>query len=267
VNFSVDGQPSGEAVPVGSDGTAVMNLAVADGPHNVIATYSGAPDFAASFVNTVLWVGQTETSLKVSAPQPVDTGVQYLLSATLTSGDAPIPGAQVLFSASGSPLCQATTNAQGSAACSVDKGVITALSLTTTGYTATFGGDPTHLPASGHSSLFVQRQRGGGHWGDGKWLHSTSSSTSPPSSSDPSHSWPSHDVSGTTVGKSERTTEGTWSSERTGASAIADNLVVKKSGSVYDEVLIGLLGLVAAASFGWSRRSRSRARGRSSTSQ
>jgi hypothetical protein len=264
VSFSVDGQPSGVAVPVGDDGIAVMYLAAADGPHNVIATYSGSPDFASSSVNTVLWVGQAATSLMVSAPQPVDTGDQYLLSATLTSGDAPIAGAQVSFTAADSPLCQATTDAQGNASCSVDKGVITALSLTTTGYTATFGGDPAHLPASGHSSLFVHRQNGGGHRGDGKWWHSTSSGTAPSSSSDPSHSWPSHDASGTTDWQNEWTTASTRSpiSQGTSASAIADTSAVKKPSSVYDEVLMGLLVLLGAVTFGWSRRSRSRARRR-----
>jgi len=151
VQFTVDGWVMGDAIPVSSEGTAVMALYLDDGPHLVEATYSGSSLFSSSSGAAVAAVGQAPTSLLVATPARIGLGHLYQLSATLSSAGAPLSGAAVWFSAVGSALCVATTNAAGFATCSIDEGTTDLFSLAITGDTASFGGDPTHLPAVGYS--------------------------------------------------------------------------------------------------------------------
>ena len=151
VQFIVDGWVVGDAIPLSSDGTAVIALYLAVGPHLVDATYSGTPLLDSSAVATVANVGQAPSSLLTAVPIRIGSGQLYQLSATLSSAGVPLAGAAVWFSAAGSALCVATTDATGSALCSIDEGTTDVFSLATTGVTAAFGGDPTHLPASNHS--------------------------------------------------------------------------------------------------------------------
>ena len=74
------------------------------------------------------------------------------LKGTLTeAGGAPIAGATIVFSAGGSTLCSATTNATGVATCS---GLAQSLgAILHLGYIASFGGDATYAPSSGHGSI------------------------------------------------------------------------------------------------------------------
>ncbi len=157
MSFSVDDQALAQAEPVGPDGTAATSLDLTNGQHTVVATYSGSADFGSSTVQSILTVGQAPTTLTASAPSLSGEGQQYLLRATLTTEGNPLSGESVSFTALGSPLCQTTTNNAGVATCTVDSGSLSGPSLTTTGYTAIFLGDPSHLPASDHSPIF------GGH--------------------------------------------------------------------------------------------------------
>jgi hypothetical protein len=249
VTFSVDGQALAGTEPVGPDGTAEASLAMADGPHTVIATYSGTADFDSSTVQTVLAVGENPTTLVASPPSLTGSGQQYLLTATLTSAGNPIPGALVSFTALGSPLCQSKTDASGSATCAIATGPSDTLSLATTGYTAIFSGDPGHLPASDHSPIF-----GGDHWkGRGTrpgttWRRRPApspSSWSPGSSGRPA---PADQDAGTTSPAQElepRTGASRFS--RTAASAIVDTSTVKKEGSGGVVWALGALGIVLIA--------------------
>ncbi len=151
VQFVVDGWVVGDGIPLSSDGTAVIALYLPAGPHLVEATYSGTPLFGSSAVATVANVGQAPTSIVTAVPARIGSGQLYQLSATLSSAGVPVADAAVWFSAAGSALCVATTDATGSAQCSIDEGATDVFSLATTGVTAAFGGDPTHLPASSHS--------------------------------------------------------------------------------------------------------------------
>ncbi len=240
VAFSVDGQGLAEPVPVGHDGTAVTSVDLADGPHPVTATYSGTSEFASSSVDLVLAVGQAPTALTTSAPSLSSTGTQYVLSATLTSAGSPIVGALVSFTALGSPLCQSTTDTEGSATCSIDTDPSQAPFLATTGYTATFEGDPTHLPASSHSPIF-----GGKHW-RGRHRHPDDSQWRRPADADPTFldsgrpSWPtSESTSPPTVAP------GTAPATEPGAKvAIAETSTVTESGSGYVVGLFVLLGMI-----------------------
>ncbi len=241
VAFSVDGQTLGDAEPVGPDGTAVTSVDLANGPHTVTATYSGTSDFESSTVDTVLSVGLAPTTLTVSTPSLSETGTQYVLTVSLTSTGSPIAGAWISFTALGSPLCQTQTNTDGTATCSVDTDPADGLSLAATGYTATFEGDATHLPASEHSPMF-----GGNHW-RGRDGHSEptwrqpAGSDSWPSSGDPSsptRSWQS---------PASRTQAEASTLPPIAASVIDDPTNAKQSGTGFVVGLFALLGLMLIA--------------------
>jgi hypothetical protein len=151
VQFIVDGWAVGNAVPVSADGSAVLAVYLADGPHLVDASYSGDSAFDSSAVDTVVGVGQVPTLLLAATPARIGPPQTYQLSATLSSLGAPLSGASVWFSGGGSALCVSTTNATGVATCTIDEGTTDVFSLATSGDVAAFGGDPTHLPASDQS--------------------------------------------------------------------------------------------------------------------
>jgi len=142
----------GTAVPLSSDGTAVIALYLADGTHLVQVDYSGSSDFGSSAVAKVVAVGQTPTSLQAASPARIGPDQLYRLSATLSSAGSPVSGAAVWFSGAGSALCVTTTDATGLATCSIDEGATDVFSLGTAGDTAAFGGDASHLPSTGTSA-------------------------------------------------------------------------------------------------------------------
>ncbi len=152
VQFIVDGWDVGDAVPLSSDGTAVMALYLANGTHLVDVTYSGSSAFGSSAATQVVGVGQATTSLLVADPNRIGPGQLYQLSATLTSTSGPVSGAAVWFSGVGSALCVATTDSTGIATCTIDEGSTDVFSLATAGVTAAYGGDSSHLPTTGQSS-------------------------------------------------------------------------------------------------------------------
>ncbi len=151
VQFIVDGWVVGDAIPLSSNGTAVMALYLSDGQHLVDATYSGDPLFDESDVSTVVGVGQAPTALVAAAPTRIGPDQLYQLNATLNSEGVPLAGAPVWFSGAGSALCVATTDASGQASCSIDEGASDVFSLSTSGDSAAYGGDATHLPSWGQS--------------------------------------------------------------------------------------------------------------------
>ena len=161
VQFTVDGWTVGSAVPLSSDGTAVIAVYLADGPHLVQVGYSGSSVFDSSAVAKVVDVGQAPTSLLAAPPDRFGPDQLYRLSATLSSAGAPVSGAAVWFSGAGSALCIATTDASGLASCSIDEGSTDVFLLGTAGDTAAFGGDSTHLPAMGKSATDERDISGG----------------------------------------------------------------------------------------------------------
>ena len=252
VAFSVDGQAVAGSEPVGADGTAETSLALADGPHAVIATYSGTADFGSSTVQTTLSVGQNPTTLVASPPALTGGGQQYLLTATLTSAGHPIPGALVSFTALGSPLCQSMTDTTGSATCAIATGPSETLSLTTTGYTAVFSGDPKHLPASDHSPIF-----GGDHWkGRGTRPGTTWKQRPVPPSWSPggsSRTHPDQDAGTSPPAQGHEPRTGDSRFSRSAASVIVDTSTDKAQGSDGVIWLLGALGMVLVAGMGGRR--------------
>ena len=234
-------------------------------------TYSGTKAFASSAVATELWVGLSPTTLTVSAPALISSGDVYRLSATLTSGRAPVAGAPVSFSASGSALCETTTNNLGHASCVVARATADALSIVATGYTASFGGDPTHESSSGHSPIFGAGsgvQVAGQSDGDatqgsstGPWQPDSATSASG-SSQPPSSSSPSHKVQGSESGGGHHSHRGSDSrrANHPGERVIAETATARDSGSGdigWLLVLVVVLGTALLVT--WRRLSRSRA--------
>jgi hypothetical protein len=183
VQFVVDGWVVGDAIPLSSDGSAVMALYLSDGPHLVSATYSGTSQFDSSAAAEVANVGQSPSSMAVALPVLTGPGQLYQLRATLSSAGSPLPGAAVWFSGAGSALCVATTDATGTASCSIDEGATDVFSLGTSGDSAAFGGDPTHLPTSAHSPAPGSGDGFGG--GDPDIRTNDSAASPPPSAPEP----------------------------------------------------------------------------------
>ena len=180
VEFTVDGSHVGD-IPVSSeDGTAVIEVDMLTGSHIVVATYSGSGEFAASAASTSVDVAQASTNLVVSPPAQIGSGEVFSLHATLSSGNAPISGALVWFAAAGTELCQGTTDGSGNVSCTVAEGESDQLALATNGDSATFGGDPTHLPAVAHSPV---TRIDDDHGGDNHGFLSGTAGSSPTTSS------------------------------------------------------------------------------------
>jgi len=166
----------------------------------------------------------------------------------LTSDGSPIVGALVSFTALGSPLCQSQTDADGSATCSVDTDPDTGLSLATTGYAATFVGDTTHLPASGHSPMF-----GDNHW-RGRHGHSERTWRRPPGSDSSPGSGTTASSPGSWQSPASPTQAGATTLPPTAVSVIDDPTSAKKSGSGYVVGLLALAGLMLVATMLGRRR-------------
>jgi Phosphoesterase family/Glycosyl hydrolase family 26/Bacterial Ig-like domain (group 3) len=164
VQFVVDGSELDAVQVSSSSGTASVALELAAGSYFVSASYSGTTSDAPSSTFTLFTVAQTTSILVVSTPVPIGDG-QFSLTATLTSHGAPVPGAQVWFAASGSVLCRAPTDSFGHVTCTVGPSEGAHVDLAAAGASATYGGDPTHLPVVAHSPL-QRASHGQGH-GDG----------------------------------------------------------------------------------------------------
>ena len=170
VQFTVDGWVVGDAVPLSSDGTAVIALYMTNGSHAIDATYSGDVDSASSSAATVVGVGQALTTLTVSDPTQIGS-TQLPLSADLSSEGTPVVGAPIWFSAEGSALCVATTDATGQASCSIDEGTSDLFALATQGVAPPRRG--RHAPSGDESLPELRRQRHGGHRRRAIGLHRT----------------------------------------------------------------------------------------------
>ena len=79
-------------------------------------------------------------------------GLTLTLGATLkTATGFPLPGKTVQFSVHGSPVCSATTDLRGDAACGLIPGAL--VSVLGLGYDARFAGTTFALPSSAHGNL------------------------------------------------------------------------------------------------------------------
>ncbi|MHB8328564.1 MAG: Ig-like domain-containing protein [Acidimicrobiales bacterium] len=137
---------------------ATTSLAV--GSDKVTATYSGATGYLKSSANVTQVVTRAPTALSATPAllslSPFDPYL-FTLHATLTSKvlNAPLAGEPVVFSAGGSQLCSATTDASGEASCSplpTSAPALAALVLAQ-GYQVTYAGDSDYLPSTASAGL------------------------------------------------------------------------------------------------------------------
>jgi len=152
VQFVVDGQPEGQAVPVSTaSGTAsMMESDLAPGQHNVVAQFLGSGMFGASSSPIVeLIVDPSPTKLSV-APPISSGGSGFVLSATLSSGGALLLGQPIEFSVGSAQTCRALTDASGTATC-LASGILTDATVEVEGYGATFAGTADYLGSSARS--------------------------------------------------------------------------------------------------------------------
>jgi len=239
-------------------------LNLSDGPHQVEADYSAPSDpstVTSSFQGTV-FVGQAPTQLTVTPPQKApgsagSSSTLFDLAATLTSSGKPIVGAPVWFSAQLTELCNATTDASGTASCEYDAGATDQFGVVGNGVDATFGGDPAFQPVTAHSS---DAQTGGdGHGGDddhGATATAGSDGSGPVTS-------PSDDSSSTTTPGDGLSADGGGATSTTQAPSLGDAVDAGRTSPASSGnwlvalVSLGVL-LVAGATF-VRRRARARA--------
>ena len=154
VRFIFDGADLG-ALPVSRPGgTITLAIDMPTGSHVVNATYSGSSAYDPSTISKSFVITQAPSVLWVAPPARVGTtGASFSLNASLSSGNGPISGALVWFAVPGTELCSGTTDAAGKVSCNENEGGSDQLGLATRGVSATYGGDPTHLPVSAHSTV------------------------------------------------------------------------------------------------------------------
>jgi hypothetical protein len=158
VQFYIDGAPAGAPVPL--SGGSATSAPVSDlnaGAHAITAAYAG--DTTQGFLpstSTALSETIATQATKLSAPliaiQP--QGSEAVISATLTRTDsgAPVPGQTVSFSAGGTVLCSATTDASGLASCTFQ--LTTANSaLISAGIAASFAGVTDYLNSTASTTV------------------------------------------------------------------------------------------------------------------
>jgi hypothetical protein len=154
VKFFVDSGPNaglGLDTVTDADGSATMGTSSGNAGEDAwLATHmSGSYNVTTERFARIIWT-KLHTVL-VAKPALLSLVVLHIygpLSATLsrTSPSAPVAGKVIQFSAGGTPVCQATTNASGVATCS--GGGLLGLTLAG-GYTATFAGDAYYAASSG----------------------------------------------------------------------------------------------------------------------
>lgn len=108
VQFNIDGNPFGTAVPL-SGNTAELTLSnLTAGNHDVIAVYNGNADFATSTSAPLVQgvdMAETETTLTTSDPNPVSgQPLTYTAQVAPVAPGAGTPTGQVQFTVDGDPL-------------------------------------------------------------------------------------------------------------------------------------------------------------------
>ena len=137
----------------------------AAGSRTIQARYSGDTKYAASASTTldqVVASVSASTSVSVSvSPSAVAQGGSVSYTAQVASSSSPATGT-VAFSVGSLGLCTATLAGSGSATCTA-----TDAPVGTDTVTARYGGDPTHGPSAGTTTLSVTPKRtspGRGYW-------------------------------------------------------------------------------------------------------
>jgi hypothetical protein len=159
--LSTDGAPvAGETVTLAAGGqtcaavtddaggaTCDVPAPASAGSYPITATYEGTHDYNASTASGTLVVTKLSTTLTVPSVA-IASGTAATLSATLTTGSAPLAGKPVTLTV-GTQHCTATTTAAGLASCTI------AFAQAPGSYalTAAFAGDATYAASTGAGTL------------------------------------------------------------------------------------------------------------------
>jgi hypothetical protein len=157
VTFKLNGAETCSAV-TGASGSASCSLTPGEaaGAYPLTASFAGnATDLAAS-ASATFTVTHEETTLTYTGLAKAANGVPLTLSGVLREdGTAPIAGRSVAFtlgSGASAQSCSGTTNASGSASCTIAS-VSQPATATSVPVTAVFAGDAYYLPASASATL------------------------------------------------------------------------------------------------------------------
>jgi hypothetical protein len=141
-----------------SSGTASCSITPKEpaGSYTIDASFAGDTTHQATSVSSPFTVTHEETTLDYTGQTLIATGAPATLSGVLKEdGTTPISGRTVAFtlgSGTGAQSCSGTTDASGSASCTI----ASASQPPGTGtVTASFAGDTFYLPASAQASTFV----------------------------------------------------------------------------------------------------------------
>jgi hypothetical protein len=164
VQFLLNNGALGAPVDVGNSGAngvaQLTTSALPPGQNAVVARYLGTPDeFNPSDSNQVT-ITVAGPSKLTAAPALITLHPFSLkllnLKATLTAGGAPVAGQTIVFSALGTTLGTAVTNAQGVATLSASMTIAHAFEvLLQLGYRASFAGNGTIGPSSANGALIA----------------------------------------------------------------------------------------------------------------
>lgn len=156
VSFYVNGADAPAATVDVRDGAATWDAAsLPAGEDSVVARYGGDENFApASSEPVSVRIARAPTTL-TAAPAVLQLGGLKLrlfgLSAMLKGPAGPVAGAPVSFTAGSTHVCDAVTDASGTATCSGIGSVLQI--LLGLGYQAEFAGDEGHLPSTASAGL------------------------------------------------------------------------------------------------------------------
>jgi Pro-kumamolisin, activation domain/Bacterial Ig-like domain (group 3) len=158
VQFYIDGAPAG--APVALSGGSATSAPVSDlhaGTHAITAAYTGNTTqgflpSTSTALSQAIDTQATELSAPLIAIQPHSSEAEISAALTRTDSGAPVPGQTVSFSAGGTLLCSATTDANGRASCAFQ--LTTANSaLISSGMSASFAGVTDYLTSTASTTV------------------------------------------------------------------------------------------------------------------
>ncbi|HEY3606132.1 MAG TPA: choice-of-anchor P family protein [Pseudonocardiaceae bacterium] len=161
VSFTLGGAETCSATTDGN-GAASCQLTPAEaaGPTSVVASFGGDDQTLPSSATTPFTVTREETTLAYTGPGHIANGTAAHLSGVLKEdGTTPIAGRTVMIAlgaGASQQSCAGTTDASGTAACTI--GVVNQplTAAATVPVTVTFAGDPFYLPVTGSATVRLE---------------------------------------------------------------------------------------------------------------
>ncbi len=140
-----------------STGTASCTITISQAAGSVTSVgvaFAGDATFLPSSTSAPFTILKYPVTLTYTGPTTVVTGNPVALTGTLTSSSAPVTGKTVSFTL-GTQSCSATTDATGTASCSI---TVTQLPGSATSVSAAFAGDAVYLAGSASSPFTITKR-------------------------------------------------------------------------------------------------------------